>query len=193
MGRQVQSTGTGFPGGAGVTGSTRGGRPEWGGEGREEGGRGRRGRGKGEAEGRKGKEGRRRREGAGRRGGRGEGRGEKEVERRGGWVSRESGRWPRAAGGCVTRGGPAGVADEHVMKPGAWAPFVPGKPFKKPLPQPPCGARGDNGRRRSGPSGTPPLERPFQPRGPGSEARGAARPGLSPRARAALWGPRGHR
>ena len=33
------------------------------------------------------------------------------------------------------RGGPAGVADETVTKPGSWAPFVPGKPFKKPLPR----------------------------------------------------------
>lgn len=74
------------------------------------------------------------------------------------------------------------------MKPGAWAPFVPGKPFKKPLPQLPCGVSGDKGRRLSGPSGTPPSERPFQPQARvwrlgRSEGRGTARG-----ARAALRG-----
>lgn len=76
---------------------------------------------------------------------------------------------------AVARGGPAGVADEPVMKPGAWAPFVPGELFKKLPPQFPCGASGDNGRSRSGQSGPPPSERPFQPRGRSLEAPSAAR------------------
>lgn len=47
----------------------------------------------------------------------------------------ESGAGPVVATAGRARGGPAGVADETVMKPGSWAPFVPGKPFKKPLPR----------------------------------------------------------
>ena len=43
------------------------------------------------------------------------------------------------------RGGPAGVADETVTKPGSWAPFVPGKPFKKPLPRAGTKAGGADG------------------------------------------------
>lgn len=83
---------------------------------------------------------------------------------------REAG--PMVARAGRARGGPAGVADEPVMKPGAWAPFVSGKPFKKPLPQPGCGASGDKGRRRRGPSGTPPFRRAFPVLGP---AGGSAR------------------
>lgn len=74
------------------------------------------------------------------------------------------------------QGRPAGVADEPVMKPGAWAPFVSGKPFKKPLPQPLCGASGDKGRRRTGPSGTPPFRRPFQSWGRQEAPRAARAP-----------------
>lgn len=65
-----------------------------------------------------------------------------------GWVRPVSGQWPgRVAGWVVdtavqTRGGFTGVADEPVMKPGVWAPFVLGMPFKKPLPQPPVGLSG---------------------------------------------------
>lgn len=81
-------------------------------------------------------------------------------------------RGPMVARAGRARGGPAGVADEPVMKPGAWAPFVSGKPFKKPLPQPGCGASGDKGRRRRGPSGTPPFRRAFPVLGP---AGGSAR------------------
>lgn len=90
-----------------------------------------------------------------------------------------------------TRGGPTGVADEPIMKPGAWAPFVPAKPFKKPLPQPPYGAIRDNGRRRRGRCGTPPLERPFQPPGGRLEAPGEAREaGQCARVCTGLNGPR---
>jgi hypothetical protein len=47
-----------------------------------------------------------------------------------GWGGRpESPPCPRCGRAVATRGGPAGGADERVMKPGAWAPFVPGKPF----------------------------------------------------------------
>ena len=77
-----------------------------------------------------------------------------------GWLARAR-QGPTVATVGRARGGPAGVADEPVMKPGAWAPFVSGKPFKKPLPQPPCGASGDKGRRRRGPSGTPPFRSAF--------------------------------
>lgn len=47
-------------------------------------------------------------------------------------------------------------------------------PFKKGLTQPPCGAIGDKGRLRSGPSGTPPFREAFPAAGPrlGSSGRG---------------------
>lgn len=100
-----------------------------------------------------------------------------------------SGAGPRVAAAGRTRGGPAGVAEEPVMKPGARAPFVPGKPFKKPLPQSPCGpvatkAGGAEGR----------AERPFS-RGLSSRLAGLEPPhaarAAAPHARRAL--PRGAR
>lgn len=84
----------------------------------------------GEEKARRGGRGRRgRTEGVGRgeEGPGGERDGEEKTRRAGPVGKVGGGREPGAA--VPTRGGPAGVADEPVMKPGAWAPFVPGKPF----------------------------------------------------------------
>lgn len=51
----------------------------------------------------------------------------------------------RGRGQKAARGGPAGAAHEPVMKPGSWAPFVPGAPFKKTLPRPLAGRAGTMG------------------------------------------------
>lgn len=83
-----------------------------------------------------------------------------------------------------TRGGPTGVAHEPVMKPSAWAPFVPGKPLKAPFSAPVRGGQGQwpaaqwAGRntpfREAFPAAGPRVEH----RGEGGGAARGARPAL---------------